>query len=181
MTKQIMLHIQGSNCNGYPNCQISFNDEILFDKTVNDTTLMFDVNFKETNSLKISMFGKRFGEDGVYDTKVEDDKIIEDKHIIIEELVIDGVSIKPWWHHAALADVVLYQHQPTIGIYNNISYCFQFPNALYEWMITKNYEGYKSIGPTWKKSALNSSPDDYSISDDKFFELISTARKLIDG
>lgn len=176
-----MLQIQGYNCNGYPGCQILFNDEILFNAAVNDVTLTFNVNLRDANSLKISMFGKRFGEDGVYDTIVNDGNIIQDKHIIIKELVIDGISMKPWWHHATLTDVSLYQHQLTIGIYDNVSYCFEFPFSFYEWLITKNYAGYKLIGPTWKKSALNSSPDDYSISNEKFFELISTARKLIDG
>jgi len=177
---QLSLILQGFECNGYPKCRITFNDQILYDSQIIDTcSVNCDITLEKTNIIKIEQYDKKFGENGIWDTKLENGKIVQDKYIIIRKICIDNINLQPWWHFGLLDNEIIFEHQNEIGLYKNSTFNLKFDSPLYDWLICKKSEGFKEIGPAWKKSSLNSFADGYSITIERFEELIAEAKQLL--
>ena len=164
----ISLTIAGYYCNGWPNIKISLNNKTLYNGNINDKIVFnFDnLDFNENNTLSIEHYGKRLGEDNVWDTEVdENNTIIRDKYFTISDISINNISLKEIWHHGSFSnDQTINEHVNEIFFNFNVLYTLDFKTPFYNWVIDKKREGYLEIGPTWKKSALNSLSDGYSIS-----------------
>jgi hypothetical protein len=178
---QLSLNLQGVECNGYPNCKITFNNSTLLDcKIVGKQTYLFSITLDKFNILIIEQYGKSFGENGIWDTELYDGKIVKDRYISILDMKMDNISLKPWWHHGKIKGDYIFEHQESIGLYKNVKYELFFESPFFSWCIDKSNEGYKEVGPSWKKSSLNSFSDGYSITSERFEELIHDAKKNLE-
>lgn len=181
--QSISLSITGYYCNDWPNVKIFLNDNVLYDgKVLNQKRFVFtNIEFKETNTLIIEHYGKRFGEDNIWDTEVgENNNIINDRHFTVNDILVNDISLKEVWHHGSFSDYeIIQEHVDKLFFNFNMSYTFNFETPFYNWLIDKKREGYLEIGPTWKKSALNSLPDGYSISLLKIESLFDDIEEVI--
>lgn len=90
---KIAVIAKGSFCNQWPLMRLQVNGQVLWDQEVRER-MTIEVTVpdpKDSNTLVLTHHGKRFGEDGVWDTDIEKglDRIIE-----IEDLQFDGHSIQ---------------------------------------------------------------------------------------
>lgn len=179
---QIYIKLQGFKCNGYPKCKVNFNNkEILNCEIIDVFEINQEVVFIENNILTIEHYGKKFGENNVYDTILQDGKIIEDKYIIVKDIVISGVSLKPWWHLGEFTEQNLHLNQESFGLYKNSVYSYNFTSPFYEFLILQKRKGYKEIGPLYALQELNSEQEEYSLSQLQFNELIEKAKNLLNA
>jgi len=166
--KSIQLNLTGYYCNDWPNIKIYLNNQVLYDGSVIDQKNLYfeNLDFNENNVLSIEHYGKRFGENNIWDTEVDkNNKIIKDRYFIINDILINNISLREIWHHGFFSNnQSIEDHTNELFFFFFFLYTLNFENPFYDWLIDKKREGFLEIGPTWKKSALNSLPDGYSIS-----------------
>ena len=90
------LHIKTKWCNHWPYIKILFNNQVLFDSEVEnnlDISLNLE-NIQSVNELEICHYNKSFGDNHVYDTKIDSDgNIIEDCNFQITNLSFDNIEL----------------------------------------------------------------------------------------
>jgi len=87
----LAIDLQGQYCNHWPFARITVNDQELFNGAVQDSvTLMFNIDANKHNLLRIEHYGKRFGDDGVYDC-AEDQS--EDCVLTINDIRFEDVTV----------------------------------------------------------------------------------------
>lgn len=162
----IRFKLHSTFCNLWPNCKIVVNDETLFDgQVVESLDLTKQFTIRENNSIVISHYGKRFGENRIWDTKSAGDQIVADRTLHVDDMLIMGISMKPWWHKGSMdIESQVPKNSSIIHFYFNASYSLSFTAPFYDWLIDSRYEGFKEVGPIWKMSSLNTKSDGYSSS-----------------
>jgi hypothetical protein len=84
-------------CNQWPELLIRFNDTVIFQNLIKEKqTVKLSLHSKnQNNTLNIGLNNKRFGENGIYDTVLnEDNNIVNDLFLEIVDVKIDSISIK---------------------------------------------------------------------------------------
>lgn len=90
---RLQIELEGKFYNHWPYAQICINDHVLFDAQVQELVYHdFFVDVKEKNQLKIIHYGKRFGDDGVYDCSSDQ---TGDCVLQIKDIKFETVSIFP--------------------------------------------------------------------------------------
>ena len=93
----IRLEVFGTWCNDWPLLRVSVNDNIYFDdKVIDNKIIEFDAPLEDINSLVMQHYGKSFGNNGIWDTKSENNIIIQDRGIKLIKLEFDAVNIEKY-------------------------------------------------------------------------------------
>ena len=83
---KLTLELKSTNCNGWPNLIIEFNNKKILEKIIEKKATVkvnLDHELKSNNQLIIGINNKSFGRKGIWDTKTKDNKIIEVKTLTI--------------------------------------------------------------------------------------------------
>ena len=97
MKVELALEIESTNCNGWPNLIIEFNKKKILEKVIEEkATLKINIDnvLESNNQLIIGMNNKSFGRNGIWDTKLKNNKIVEDKTLTIISCKLDDVETK---------------------------------------------------------------------------------------
>lgn len=160
----------------WPQCKIELDGQVIFEKHIqNDETIVLDnleLNSNNSHTLKILQYGKMFGENRVWHTRVVDEKITKDRFFLIKDIKFDDVSIKRIWHNGQIennfnkkqiedfADAIPYvehivQGYDEIRISFNGGYVLNFETPVYDWIILTQAPLMKIEGKM-KESSLTS-------------------------
>ena len=94
----------------WPKVKIVLQNKILFDDNIkNNKIISFDIDddIYTNTCIKVIQYGKRFGENGVYDTFVDDSGNIIDQAVLINQIVVDDlIDIHDLFHYGS----VLHSH-----------------------------------------------------------------------
>lgn len=134
---KLEIKLQGTRYRRWPTIRIIFNNQCLYDGKV-ESELLFEqeVPLEEHNSLVIEHYGKRFGEQGIWDTQVDGDKVIQDCAFVIDYLKLGGVDMQEYVDqfvfHKDNGDEI---HTTYFGYNGRLA--IEFPKELYDWVILK--------------------------------------------
>lgn len=152
---EIEINVRGFYCNHWPNLKIKLNNRELFCGQVQDQLqLKFEVDAKDKNQLVFEHFGKKFGEEGIYDT-VPEQSI--DCKLQIEDIRFDKVSIDKKLRSSLMFQTIWSDHQlqhqsqEFRDQYSVIAesdgwmafngrIVFEFNTPIYDWLIIKKYK-----------------------------------------
>ena len=97
--QMITLNLYGNKCNDYPTVNIQLNNSTVYSCTVIDNMFIdLPVYIQDGDVIKIHGIGKRHGEDGVWDTKVDSQgNILEDKFLRIDSITIFNLAMGKEW------------------------------------------------------------------------------------
>ena len=134
---KINVELVGTFCNSWPNLIIEINKNKIYDAVIegeqnidieyNDADLL-----QEGNTFIIGMNNKRFGGNNQWDTKSQNNEIVEDKTVQIKSTKLNGVDCMTLFNNKFYVKPVDKQQ----------SY---FPDVV-ESMGTMNYNGYFTFG-----------------------------------
>lgn len=138
MLSPLNIQLKPNFCNQWPLFRVTYNDTILFEDEIRQSTsLCFDLDLNSHNHLKLEHFGKYFGEDGRWDTVVQDGNIIQDRSIELVNLELGEVDISKYikrdgcvFHQANGTDTDFHGF---FGFNGHID--FRFPENVYDWII----------------------------------------------
>ena len=181
---KIDLQATGYFCNHWPHLSILINGVDVTSLDVQQDTRTSVQHDSQVTSLEIVHHGKNFGPK-VWDTKMVDGKIVEDCYFKITDLRIDGVPMKNFAHYGnyiyddGRVEPVL-EHIDALYFNYNMRYQLLLEGEFYDWVISKTREGFKEVGPSWRKRQINTTPDGYSFSSLELLDLIHDIKQLID-
>lgn len=145
----IDVKVIGTFCNSWPNLIIELNDKTIYDDVIVDTQVInLQVNnlLDKNNKIILGMKGKKFGKNKVWDTKVENNKIIADKTIKILSLKLDEVECKDLFNsqfHVKRSDQQPSYFPDTVESSDTMHYNgyfgFSFDLPLYKSLINKKF------------------------------------------
>jgi hypothetical protein len=88
---KLSIDLKGQYCNHWPFAKISVNNQILFDGQVeNAVTYDFTIDAIKNNQLVIEHYGKRFGENNVYDCTADQS---QDCVLTIKDIRFDDITV----------------------------------------------------------------------------------------
>ena len=91
------LEVTPTFCNEWPTLEINHNEKLIFKEQVikkEKYKFYLNPNKTDTNKLEIGMCNKKFGKNGIWDTKSINGKITEDKTIELNSCKINDVDVK---------------------------------------------------------------------------------------
>jgi|TARA_B110000444_G_C18525186_1_gene448519 hypothetical protein len=149
---KINLELVGTFCNSWPNLIIEINKNKIYDAVIegeqnidieyNDADLL-----QEGNTFVVGMNNKKFGENNQWDTKIQNNKIVEDKKIQIKSTKLNGVDCMTLFNNKFYVKTVDKQQSyfPDVvesnGTINyNGYFTFGFDIPLYNSLINKKYK-----------------------------------------
>ena len=147
---KIAIDIKSTFCNTWPNLIVEINKQEIFSgKIENEQTVELEFNELQNsgNRFVVGMNNKSFGKNGVWDTKIKDNKIIQDKTLKIESIRLDDVECKSLMQNTFHIHKV--DRQPTYfpekldstGMMNyNGYFTFSFDLPLYNSLINQKYK-----------------------------------------
>ena len=127
----------GTWCNQWPCLRIKGNNSIYFDAEVNGNKVIeFVMPSNERNQLTLYHYGKRFGENNIWDTRNDGNIIVEDRAIKLMRLEFDQVNVIEYllthWPFITTSGEVV----KTDYFGYNGSLTINFTTPVYEWIIT---------------------------------------------
>ena len=149
---KINVELVGTFCNSWPNLIIEINKNKIYDAVIegeqnidieyNDADLLH-----EGNTFVIGMNNKKFGENNQWDTKSQNNEIVEDKTIQIKSTKLNGVDCMMLFNNKLYVKPVGKQPSyfpdvvESIGTINyNGYFTFGFDMPLYNYLINKKYK-----------------------------------------
>ncbi len=147
---KIKIEVIGTLCNTWPTLIVEINKNKIFENTIKGTQtieLEYDDLQSKSNAFVIGMINKKFGANGVWDTKSKNNEILEDKTIKICSLKLDDVECKELFGNrfyvkradrqpTYFPDVV--ESQDTMNYNGYFAFTFDLP--LYNSLINKKYK-----------------------------------------
>lgn len=126
----------GTWCHEWPNFVVNFNDSTYFDGPVQgEITVEIDAPVLDHNLLRLTHHGKRFGEQGIWDTETQQEHIMQDRAVRLLGIEIDDVDISKYvWRHCPL---ITADHGAVLTDYYgfNGTVSIDFASPVYHWMI----------------------------------------------
>ena len=137
MLVNLKVAVTPSYCNNWPFFKISHNSNVLWDGQVTAHQIFdFNIECNKENTLSFEHYGKRFGENGVWDTTET-----EDRFIFLDDIKLDQVSIGDKLKHAMVLKTKDGQELQTYGSMNfNGVMDFYFETPVYDWLILAKYK-----------------------------------------
>lgn len=129
----LSLDLVGTFCNSWPHLKIYINDSLLFDNCIIDCQTV-DLSIPDSPTYNVAMQGikKQFGENNVWDTRVENDIIVADKTLEIVDLRINNISMSINW--------VCGLAENFNGVfYKNQTLTFTVVTPVLDWIIEQKY------------------------------------------
>ena len=110
------------------------------------------VSLDSDTIVQVKGIGKRNGEDGIWDTKLDDQgNIIADKYLTINNICISGISMgNPW-----IQSINSIENYTSTSIYNNGEFSFKINSPVLDWIIEEKFI---------KPQSVNNSLDFYNSS-----------------
>jgi len=170
----LKLDLLGTCVNTWPILTIKQGDK-RYDYTVEGATVL-DIDLDD-DSFSLGMYNKSFGQNHVWDTKIDKDgAVVEDKYIQINRFEIDDVDISDlfmWMTYSSIEQGDQVLHDGVIRF--NGCWNFDIPdNNPYNWIID-----IRTPAPTDKKAVNYFS--DYTMRDkNEQYEIIQKIRNLLD-
>ena len=88
----LIIKLHGEFCNEYPKLLLKVNDRVLFnDYIVNN---IFEIPIVSDTVLYLEHYEKCFGKNHKWDTKTQNGIIIQDKKIVIDDILLNDLSFK---------------------------------------------------------------------------------------
>ena len=97
----LQIHLRGHHCNLWPLLDISLNGVSVHTGEVNDELRLDLPLLDNSNILMMRHYGKRFGQNRIWDTKSIDGHITQDRKIEIISIKIDGIDFRDKLHGMA--------------------------------------------------------------------------------
>ena len=150
------LELVGSKCNEYPHLTILHNQQIIYSGLIIEcVTLEFDLDMKENNVITLSGIDKSSGENGKWDTQLNDDgQIIADKSLAINNIWFDNISMGHEWIRSLTLVNDNHEKFLTRTWWNNGSISFSIQEPLLDWIIQEKFINSEEniIAPHYAKS-----------------------------
>lgn len=141
----ITIEVNGTWCNNWPNFKVQANGHIYIDQPIeNHQIFKFSVPDTDHNTLTLSHYGKSFGQDNIWDTRVENEKIVQDRAIKLIKLELNEVDITKYiskWPFETDTGEIL--HTDYFG--HNGQLEINFTSPVYDWIILNLVK--ESAGP----------------------------------
>ena len=169
----LKLELVGTCVNTWPILTIKQGNK-RYDYTVEGATVL-DIDLDD-NSFSLGMYNKSFGQNRVWDTKIdENNNVVEDKYIQINSFLIDEVEINDlfmWMTYSSIEQGDQVLHDGVIRF--NGYWHFDIQDGMpYNWIID-----IRTPAPTDKKAVNYFS--DYTVRDkDEQYKMMDKIRKLI--
>lgn len=136
----IRLDLKSSWCNNWPEISVDINDQQCWHGFVEDYQ-QIDLTFvpRSNNTVCINYLNKQNGPD-VWDTKLEDGKIIQDQHAILVDILINRANCN-WlipnlpYHYLNGTTTLNRGFMDLKGHYR-----IDFPNDIYPWIMNQRQE-----------------------------------------
>jgi len=139
---KIEFDLHGSCCNEYPWICIMHNDNIVYQGHVEEQQVLeFDLPAQPSNRICMAGLAKRNGENGKWDTMVDDQgRIVKDKNIKINDIRIESISMGMEW----IKNLPMHQDNGTIqpcmlGMYANGRIDFVIQEPVLSWIIEEKF------------------------------------------
>lgn len=131
---KLTLELCGSFCNSWPQIDIYLNDLLYFSgEIVNRQVINIEVPDNSEYAVKIIGIDKKFGENNVWDTRVVDGKIVEDKTLSFIEILIDDVPMGLEWIRKLHTELF------SGTLYTNATLTFTIKTPILNWIIDEKY------------------------------------------
>lgn len=152
----IVFKLKGFWCNEWPLCEISLNNQVYFNGQVkDDIEVSIQSKFEEVNFLELKHYGKRFGDNGIWDTTETADRAIKVVSVVINDIDITDIFYKIPFETADET-----QHTHYLG-HNGVWKC-EIPNNVYTWIIQHRHVGQRLAAPNLVVETSHSDLFDYS-------------------
>lgn len=151
----LAIDLNGQYYNHWPFARVWVNNQILFDGKVHDSVaLTFDISALENNQLTIEHYGKRFGDNNVYDCAADQTedcvltiKDIRFNNITVGDEIMSKSFFKTVWTETQLktmsADTLAQMAKTTAkqGIMNfNSQFNLEFETPILNWLTIAKYK-----------------------------------------
>lgn len=159
LTPETQVHLQieleGHFCNHWPLAKISVNDQVLYDgPVINSSKYVYQVGVEKNNHLVIQHYGKRFGDDNIYDCSndqsqdcVLEIKDIKFNNVSIGQELMSKLDFETQWTPAQLRDLTpefmqdLSKINCAHGLMNfNSVFKLQFETPILNWLTIAKYK-----------------------------------------
>jgi hypothetical protein len=136
-----------------PRISILINTDVVYEGIVDGLAYIdIPVELKDNDVITLVGIGKRNGEDGVWDTKVDfSGNIISDKYLIINNITIDYIAMGSEW----ISSINSLGNFESTSIYKNGELSFVVHEPVLDWIIEEKF-----IKPEQKE--LSNRADSYS-------------------
>lgn len=123
-----------------PSLEIKHNGELLYQGVVDGKVqLDFPIVIIKGDVVEISGIGKRFGENGVWDTVVDEQgNIVSDKFLLFQDIAFNGISMGDLWIRTVNAE------SGSLGFYKNSGILITVYDDIFAWIITEKFMKFES-------------------------------------
>ena len=151
----LTIDLKGQRCNHWPFARVTVNNRVVFDGQVQEAvTLTFNIDAQEKNQLLIEHYGKRFGDDNVYDCTADqtEDCVLTIKDIRFEDITIGSelmnkLFFKTMWTNTQLQTMTaealdqMSKISCQDGIMNfNSTFTLEFDLPILNWLTVAKYK-----------------------------------------
>lgn len=120
----------------------------------------FEYQIQDQNSMRIEHYGKRFGENGIWDTRSDQDRIVADCGIHVVDIELHGVSIHDIVYQTPFDTDQGPQHTHYFG--HNGVWQWSWPRDLYAHLIEHRFMGQRLQAPNLIMETSHSHLFDYT-------------------
>lgn len=136
------LNLTGFKCNEYPQLTILHNQQVVYSELIVDSSeVEVDLSLQEFNLITLQGINKSNGENGKWDTQLDDDgNIIADKRLLINNIWIDNISMETEWIKSLMLSTDTNTQQfLDRTMWNNGSISFSIELPLLDWIINEKF------------------------------------------
>jgi hypothetical protein len=157
----LKLKLFGSFCNEWPNIKVSLNNDIYYNGPIKESKLItLELSLPKHNQLTVEHYGKSFGDNRRWDTKLDDQGVIyQDRAVRFEDLILDDVSLKKY---IVTFPFVSEQTYYTDYFGHNGYWNLTFETPIYEWIIKQFIVPHKPTPLGYVNETSHSNVFDYS-------------------
>ena len=133
---KIYIEFNGTRCNNWPRVKVIGNNYTYFDaEVVKNKIIEFTMPLQDRNCLILEHYGKKFGENGIWDTRSNGDQITEDRAVKLIKLELNEVDISPYLVRQWPFITDSGQSIPTDYFGFNGACHINFDSPVYDWII----------------------------------------------
>lgn len=154
----IEINLTGLWCNNWPKLKVSLNGKTYFDDyVVGDVNLKLTAPLLEKNTLILEHYDKQFGENGIWDTKLDNGTIVQDRAVRLVSLSLGEVDITKYMQQKR--PLIKNNKESVPGLYYGFNGCvtLEFESPIYSWIIDNVVKPELQSGPNFNHpSVINS-------------------------
>jgi len=134
----VKINVTPSFCNDWPLFTVLHNNNVVWDgRILHNQILEFNLQCDTNNKLTFKHYGKRFGENNVWDTTKTEDRFLKINDILFDDVSI-GDEIK---NQLTMHTYTGHGNLQTYGLMNfNGHIDLEFETPVYDWLILSKYK-----------------------------------------